>query len=212
MAIQEQPFQVLRMLLQADGEVVTREELCAALWPKDTFVDFEHGINTAVKKLRQALDDSAERPRFLETMPQGRLPFHGSRGMDKQQTQREPPAKCCSDRYAGDRRHSSRGPAGTELEAARAASGGSSACRSLCIVASPIRCGSSSSAPGHEPAAADCESPRRSADQRRDLAGWQVSRLFGSYRALCAACGQRGDHSCALAERSGCDARELVSR
>jgi DNA-binding winged helix-turn-helix (wHTH) protein/Tol biopolymer transport system component len=68
-AIQEQPFQVLRMLLQADGEVVTREQMCAALWPKDTFVDFEHGINTAVKKLRQALDDSAERPRFLETMP-----------------------------------------------------------------------------------------------------------------------------------------------
>jgi DNA-binding winged helix-turn-helix (wHTH) protein/Tol biopolymer transport system component len=68
-AIQEQPFQILRMLLQAEGEVVTREQLCAALWPKDTFVDFEHGINTAVKKLRQALDDSAERPRFLETMP-----------------------------------------------------------------------------------------------------------------------------------------------
>ena len=67
--IQEQPFQVLRMLLQAEGEVVTREQLCAALWPKDTFVDFEHGINTAVKKLRQALEDSAERPRFVETLP-----------------------------------------------------------------------------------------------------------------------------------------------
>jgi DNA-binding response OmpR family regulator len=48
-AIQEQPLQVLRMLLQADGEVVTREQLCSALWPKDTFVDFEHGVNTAVK-------------------------------------------------------------------------------------------------------------------------------------------------------------------
>jgi Tol biopolymer transport system component len=57
------------MLLQADGEVVTRDQLSAALWPKDTFVDFEHGINTAVKKLRQALDDSAERPRFVETLP-----------------------------------------------------------------------------------------------------------------------------------------------
>jgi DNA-binding winged helix-turn-helix (wHTH) protein/Tol biopolymer transport system component len=66
--IQEQPFQVLRILLQAEGEVVTREQL-RALWPKDTFVDFEHGINTAVKKLRQALDDSAERPRFVETLP-----------------------------------------------------------------------------------------------------------------------------------------------
>jgi len=68
-AIQEQPLQVLRMLLQADGEVVTREQLCSALWPKDTFVDFEHGVNTAVKKLRQALEDSAERPRFVETLP-----------------------------------------------------------------------------------------------------------------------------------------------
>jgi DNA-binding winged helix-turn-helix (wHTH) protein len=68
-AIQEQPLQVLRMLLQADGEVVTREQLCSALWPKDTFVDFEHGVNNAVKKLRQALEDSAERPRFVETLP-----------------------------------------------------------------------------------------------------------------------------------------------
>jgi DNA-binding winged helix-turn-helix (wHTH) protein/Tol biopolymer transport system component len=68
-AIQEQPLQILRMLLQAEGEVVTRDQLCAALWPKDTFVDFEHGINTAVKKLRQALEDSAERPRFVETLP-----------------------------------------------------------------------------------------------------------------------------------------------
>jgi DNA-binding winged helix-turn-helix (wHTH) protein len=68
-AIQEQPSRILRMLLQAEGEVVTRERLCAALWPKDTFVDFEHGINTAVKKLRQALEDSAERPRFVETLP-----------------------------------------------------------------------------------------------------------------------------------------------
>jgi DNA-binding winged helix-turn-helix (wHTH) protein/Tol biopolymer transport system component len=68
-AIQEQPLLVLRMLLQADGEVVTREQLCAVLWPKDTFVDFEHGINTAVKKLRQSLEDSAERPRFVETLP-----------------------------------------------------------------------------------------------------------------------------------------------
>jgi DNA-binding winged helix-turn-helix (wHTH) protein/Tol biopolymer transport system component len=57
------------MLLQANGEVVTREQLCTVLWEKDTFVDFEHGINTAVKKLRQALEDSAERPRFVETLP-----------------------------------------------------------------------------------------------------------------------------------------------
>jgi Tol biopolymer transport system component/DNA-binding winged helix-turn-helix (wHTH) protein len=68
-AIQEQPLQVLRLLLQAEGEVVNREELCAALWPDGTFVDFEHGVNTAVKKLRQALEDSAEHPKLIETLP-----------------------------------------------------------------------------------------------------------------------------------------------
>lgn len=67
--IQEQPLQVLRLLLEADGKVVRREELQTALWPQDTFVDFEHGVNTAVKKLRQALEDSAEHPKFVETLP-----------------------------------------------------------------------------------------------------------------------------------------------
>jgi Tol biopolymer transport system component/DNA-binding winged helix-turn-helix (wHTH) protein len=67
--IQEQPLQVLRLLLQAEGKVVTRDEVRAALWPEDTFVDFEHGVNTAVKKLRQALEDSAEHPKFVETLP-----------------------------------------------------------------------------------------------------------------------------------------------
>jgi Tol biopolymer transport system component/DNA-binding winged helix-turn-helix (wHTH) protein len=68
-SIQDKPFQVLRLLLEAEGKVVTREQVQAALWPEDTFVDFEHGMNTAVKKLRQALGDSAERPRFVETLP-----------------------------------------------------------------------------------------------------------------------------------------------
>jgi DNA-binding winged helix-turn-helix (wHTH) protein/Tol biopolymer transport system component len=67
--IQGQPFQVLRLLLEAHGKVVTREELRQALWPGDTFVDFELGVNTAVKKLRQALEDSAEHPNFIETLP-----------------------------------------------------------------------------------------------------------------------------------------------
>jgi Tol biopolymer transport system component/DNA-binding winged helix-turn-helix (wHTH) protein len=67
--IQDQPFQVLRLLLEAEGRVVTREQLRSALWPENTFVDFEHGVNTAVKKLRQALEDSAENPKFLETLP-----------------------------------------------------------------------------------------------------------------------------------------------
>ena len=60
---------MLRLLLQAEGEVVNREQLRAALWPEDTFVDFEHSVNTAVKKLRLALGDSAEHPRFIETLP-----------------------------------------------------------------------------------------------------------------------------------------------
>src|SRR5260370_41875741 len=67
--IQEQPFQVLRLLLEAEGRVVTREQLRAAMWPEDTFVDFEHGVNTAVKKLRLGLEDSAQNPKFVETLP-----------------------------------------------------------------------------------------------------------------------------------------------
>ena len=76
--IQQQPLQVLRLLLAAEGRVVTREQLRVALWPDDTFVDFEHGVNTAVKKLRQALVDSVENPKFVETLPRGkRSPEHG---------------------------------------------------------------------------------------------------------------------------------------
>jgi Tol biopolymer transport system component/DNA-binding winged helix-turn-helix (wHTH) protein len=67
--IQDQPLQLLRLLLEAEGRVVTREQLRAALWPQGTFVDFEHAVNTAVKKLRQALEDSAEHPKFVETLP-----------------------------------------------------------------------------------------------------------------------------------------------
>ena len=67
--IQDKPFQLLRLLLEADGKPVGREQIRSALWPADTFVDFEHAVNTAVKKLRQALEDSAEQPRFIETLP-----------------------------------------------------------------------------------------------------------------------------------------------
>jgi len=67
--IQAQPFAVLRLLLVANGDVVTRDQLRAALWPGDTFVDFEHSLNTAVRKLRQALEDSVENPKFIETLP-----------------------------------------------------------------------------------------------------------------------------------------------
>jgi TolB-like protein/DNA-binding winged helix-turn-helix (wHTH) protein/Tfp pilus assembly protein PilF len=66
--LQEQPFQVLAMLLEHHGEVVTRDELQKKLWPADTFVDFDHGLNKAVSKIREALGDSAESPRFVETV------------------------------------------------------------------------------------------------------------------------------------------------
>lgn len=67
--LQEQPFQILLRLLQNPGEVVTREDLRQQLWPADTFVDFDHSLNTAIAKLRDALGDSAASPRFLETLP-----------------------------------------------------------------------------------------------------------------------------------------------
>jgi TolB-like protein/DNA-binding winged helix-turn-helix (wHTH) protein/Flp pilus assembly protein TadD len=66
--LQEQPFQVLATLLEHPGEVVTREELQKKLWPADTFVDFDHGLNKAINKIRDALGDSAESPRFVETV------------------------------------------------------------------------------------------------------------------------------------------------
>src|SRR5271157_196514 len=67
--LQEQPFQVLAWLLEHAGEVVQREQLRAAVWPEGTFVEFDRSLNTAIKKIRQALDDSAENPRFIETLP-----------------------------------------------------------------------------------------------------------------------------------------------
>jgi DNA-binding winged helix-turn-helix (wHTH) protein len=66
--LQEQPFAVLHMLLERSGTVVTREELRARVWPADTFVDFDHSLNTAVNKVREVLGDSAASPRFVETL------------------------------------------------------------------------------------------------------------------------------------------------
>src|SRR5712671_1825950 len=67
--LQEQPFQVLSVLLKCPGEVVTREELRNQNWSPDTFVDFDNSLNTAINKLREALGDSADNPRFIETLP-----------------------------------------------------------------------------------------------------------------------------------------------
>jgi DNA-binding winged helix-turn-helix (wHTH) protein len=69
LTLQGQPFQILIVLLQRPGELVTREELKNRLWTSDTFVDFEHSLNKAVNRLREALNDSAEHPRFVETLP-----------------------------------------------------------------------------------------------------------------------------------------------
>ncbi len=66
--LQEQPFQILAMLVEYRGEVVTREEIQKKLWPADTFVDFDHGVNKAISKIREALGDSTESPRFVETV------------------------------------------------------------------------------------------------------------------------------------------------
>src|SRR6267142_4268295 len=67
--LQDQPFHILAMLLERPGEVVTREEIRDRLWPDGTFVDFEHSVNAAIKRLRAALGDAAENPRFVETLP-----------------------------------------------------------------------------------------------------------------------------------------------
>jgi len=67
--LSEQPFQILAMLLARPGEMVSREELRRLLWPSDTFVDFDHGLNNAVMRLRETLGDSSDHPRFIETLP-----------------------------------------------------------------------------------------------------------------------------------------------
>jgi eukaryotic-like serine/threonine-protein kinase len=67
--LQDQPFRVLSLLVQRPGELITRDEFQKALWPGDTFVEFDEGLNKAIQKLRQALDDSSDNPRFIETLP-----------------------------------------------------------------------------------------------------------------------------------------------
>jgi len=68
--LQDQPFQALVLLLEHPGELVTREELRKNLWPQNTFVDFERGLNKAINKLRAALRDKADKPQYIETLPQ----------------------------------------------------------------------------------------------------------------------------------------------
>ena len=75
--MQQKPFQILALLLERPGEVVTQEELRRQAWPPDTFVDFGHSLKTAINKIRQALGDSAHNPRFLETLSRRGYRFIG---------------------------------------------------------------------------------------------------------------------------------------
>src|ERR1700751_4819576 len=75
--LQDQPFQILHFLLDRRGQIVSREELREKIWPSDTFVDFDHGINNAIKRLREALGDTTETPRFIETLPRRGYRFIG---------------------------------------------------------------------------------------------------------------------------------------
>jgi DNA-binding winged helix-turn-helix (wHTH) protein len=67
--LQQQPFQVLAILVERAGEVVTREDIQKTLWPDDTYVDFDNAINSSVRKLREALGDNPDSPRYIETLP-----------------------------------------------------------------------------------------------------------------------------------------------
>jgi eukaryotic-like serine/threonine-protein kinase len=102
--LQEQPFRILAMLLQQPGQVVTREQLRERLWPEDTFVDFDHSLNTAVKKLRQALNDEADKPRFIETLPKRGYRFVGPavEGLQAPQSSRGKETGSIADEKAGE--------------------------------------------------------------------------------------------------------------
>jgi DNA-binding winged helix-turn-helix (wHTH) protein len=104
--LQDQPFRILQILLAHHGEVVTREELQRQIWPSDTFVDFDRGLNNAVKRLREALGDSAEFPRYIATLPKRGYRFivpvnNGNRGeADVKMTIVEAPAAVVLERPA----------------------------------------------------------------------------------------------------------------
>ena len=74
LVLSDQPLQILRILIEADGEIVTRDEIRQRLWPDDTIVEFDHSINNAIKKLRRALVDSGDEPHYIGNHCQARLP------------------------------------------------------------------------------------------------------------------------------------------
>src|SRR5918993_4681475 len=89
--LQDQPFEILAAMLERPGEIVTREELQQRLWPAGTFVDFEHSLNAAIKRLRAALGDDADTPEFIETVPRRGYRFVATEDADEPaSTQPEP--------------------------------------------------------------------------------------------------------------------------
>ena len=99
--LQGQPLQVLAALLTRSGDVVTREELRAQIWTADTFIDFDHSLHNAIARLREVLGDSAETPRYIETLPRRGYRFIGLvDGADVQSLSAVFYAKCAADRSA----------------------------------------------------------------------------------------------------------------
>jgi len=91
--LQEQPFQILKMLVEYPGEMVTREQIRKRLWPNDTVVEFDHSINAAIKKLRIVLGESAAEPRFIETVARRGYRLIASVKLIEIQPDREPPSE-----------------------------------------------------------------------------------------------------------------------
>jgi TolB-like protein/DNA-binding winged helix-turn-helix (wHTH) protein len=103
--LQEQPFQVLCLLLEHPGELVSREELRSRLWPADTFVDFDHGLNAAVKRLRDALGDDPDSPRFVETVPRRGYRFIDQSVASALEVSKTHPTSSAEDLVTGIKQH-----------------------------------------------------------------------------------------------------------
>lgn len=111
-----QPFKILTLLLEQPGEVVTRAQIQKNLWPGDTFVDFEHSLNSAIKKLREALGDSADHPRYIETVPRLGYRFIAPVTVGDGQTDAAPPVATAAEEVVESRRPDVAGrPAGKHL-------------------------------------------------------------------------------------------------
>ena len=104
--LQGQPVQLLAILLQSAGNLVTREELRSQLWPADTFVDFDHSLHNAIARLRETLGDSAETPRYIETLPRRGYRFIALvEGVETQGPERSAPSEQASEAPASVRQN-----------------------------------------------------------------------------------------------------------